>query len=62
MGIQKILALLLLLVISLAGAVIGSWGAYECFKIRDKFVGCLFGFNGLLCIVLFIVSIIRATM
>ena len=56
---MRIILLIVLLQVSLSGAGVCSYGAYECFKtIGDKFAGCLFGFNGLMCIILFVLAII----
>ena len=53
-----ILLLIVLLQVSLSGAGVCSYRAYECFKLGDRFAGCIFGFNGLVCIILFVLSII----
>lgn len=56
---KRIMLLIILVLVSLSGAGVCSYGAYECFKtIGDKFAGCLFGFNVLLCIILFVLAII----
>ena len=63
---MRIILLIVLLQVSLSGVGVCSYGAYECFKtIGDRFAGCLFGFNGILCIILSILAIktlIQATM
>lgn len=56
------LLLLLFLLVCLLGTGFCSYAAYESFKIRDKFIGCLFGFNVPLFIILFVLGIIKATM
>lgn len=55
---KSIMLLIILVLVSLSGAGVCSYGAYECFKtIGDKFAGCLFGFNGLMCLILFVLAI-----
>ena len=54
--------LLLFLLVCLLGTGVCSYAAYECFKLRGKFVGYLFGFDGILCIILFILAVIKAIM
>ena len=59
---MRIILLIVLLLVSLSGASVCFYGAYECFKtIRDKFVGCLFGFNVLTCTILSVLAIVNLT-